>query len=77
MENTVERYIPNPLMYDGFKRRCLSDNDTSARLSAQIYGNNLNNESEQHLFLHAEMNILANIIDENRPKGINPRYSSI
>jgi hypothetical protein len=74
-KNTVESYIPNPLMYDGFKRRCLSDNDTSARLSV-IYGNNLNNESEQHLFLHAEMNILANIIDEN-PKGIDSTFIAV
>ncbi|RIA98486.1 hypothetical protein C1645_731700 [Glomus cerebriforme] len=63
-KNIVERYIPNFLMYDKFKRRCLSDNYTLVRLK-DIYNKNLDKEGRQDLFLHAEMNILTNIIDEN------------
>ncbi|RIA79916.1 hypothetical protein C1645_745603 [Glomus cerebriforme] len=63
-KNIVERYTRNHTICEEFKRRCLNDHDTSARLS-DIYGNRLDDESnEQHLCLHAEMNILANIINE-------------
>ncbi|RIA80699.1 hypothetical protein C1645_838242 [Glomus cerebriforme] len=65
-ENIVQKYIPDHTKYKEFKRRCLDDDFISKRLT-EIYGNvnKLDNESiEQHIYLHAEMNLLTNIIDQ-------------
>lgn len=69
-KNIIQRYIPNHAKYEEFKS-CLDDRATSERLS-EIYGNvdRLDDENiKQHVYLHAEMNILANIIDQ-KYKGI-------
>ncbi|CAG8459950.1 11242_t:CDS:1 [Funneliformis mosseae] len=67
-KNIVKRYIPDPdhAKYEEFKRRCLDDFFTSKRLT-DAYGNvdRLDDESiKQDIYLHAEMNLLTNIIDQ-------------
>ncbi|RIA79262.1 hypothetical protein C1645_846943 [Glomus cerebriforme] len=64
-ENIVQRYIPDHEEYEEFKRRCLDDDFTSKRLT-KIYGNvnRLDKSIEQHIYLHAEMNLLTNIINQ-------------
>ncbi len=67
-KNIVKRYIPDPdhAKYEKFKI-CLNDSYTLQRL-IDTYGNaddGLNDESiKQDIYLHAEMNLLTNIIDQ-------------
>ena len=69
-KNIVKRHISDPdpdhAKYEEFKRRCLDDFYTLKRLT-DTYGNvdRLDDESiEQDIYLHVEMNLLANIIDQ-------------
>ena len=61
-EEIIQTYIPN--QYEEFKKRCLDDDlNNQARLK-EIYNNQLDENISQHIYLHAEMNILTKIVDQ-------------
>ena len=64
--NIIKRFILNPERYKDFKETCLKDLVIAKRLSSKENEILLNFEDiEQHVHLHAEMNIVANIIERN------------
>ncbi|GBC00130.1 hypothetical protein RclHR1_03750029 [Rhizophagus clarus] len=70
-KNIVQRYIPDHEKYEEFKKKCLYDKYISGRLTG-IYGSvdGLDNEKiERRIYLHAAMNLLKNIVDQNNNKG--------
>ncbi|RIA80380.1 hypothetical protein C1645_838817 [Glomus cerebriforme] len=65
--NIVQRFIHNSIEYENFKNACLSDNIKAVKL-ATIYGvENLELKGiKKSICLHAEMNILNEIINQGK-----------
>ena len=64
-ENVIKRFITDHEKYENFKEACLNDNKKKDNLR-HVYGENMQLDSKdirQTVKLHAEMNILTNIID--------------
>lgn len=59
-KNVIQKFIPNANEYKIFKDRCLEDEITANELK-YFYGEELNNEYENDIYLHAIMNIISNL----------------
>jgi hypothetical protein len=74
--NIIKRFI-DPKNYKDFKKACLKNSAITNRLRS-IYGVNENEDEilldfediEQHVYLHAEMNVVTNIIERNDRRRI-------
>ncbi|GBB94056.1 hypothetical protein RclHR1_22830002 [Rhizophagus clarus] len=61
-KDIVTKFIPNQKNLEEFKKNCLENSETKKRLY-EIYGGigrQLDHETTNHIYLHAELNILTN-----------------
>ncbi|CAI2165220.1 5271_t:CDS:1 [Funneliformis geosporum] len=64
----IKKFIRIPKDLEDFKKKCIKNNETKDRLN-RIYGGTdtqLDREKNNQLYLHAELNILANIMDQDK-----------
>ncbi|PKC08968.1 hypothetical protein RhiirA5_475782 [Rhizophagus irregularis] len=67
-KNIIQRFIPDPMEYENFKNACLGNKIKASRLE-KIYDDVKNLELEsikQGIYLHAEMNILNEIMNQKK-----------
>ncbi|RIB05794.1 hypothetical protein C2G38_2117567 [Gigaspora rosea] len=66
----VQTYIRDPKEYENFKKMCLKDPMIKRKL-AYIYGHvdsQLKSETSIFVYLHAELNVLVNIMDQDKKR---------
>ncbi|RHZ78031.1 hypothetical protein Glove_168g135 [Diversispora epigaea] len=66
----IKRFIPIPEEYEYFKKVCLEDCEIKKRLE-NVYDSidtQMNCENSIHICLHAELNVLTNIMDQGKEK---------
>ncbi|KAF0377836.1 hypothetical protein F8M41_012514 [Gigaspora margarita] len=68
--DTVKKYIRDSKEYENFKEMCLEVRGIKRRLE-RIYGHGdaqLNREKSIHIYLHAELNVLVNVLNQDNER---------